>query len=254
MVSELKPAADNPAVAEGIRRALERGYSASDPARPLGSLLMFSGGLDSTALLANLLTATRHRLHVHRIEIANFENRHPMENNAAKRIIDYCQTHYRPFTYSESKQEFHLGIGGGMDMTLAMFMAGRVYNAMGGGIDVVWTGHIDPAEWEVVEGAAVLHANFINKLRVPEWLRPLRRMSKKDIYESIPRELAECCWSCRAPVIEGKHYSPCGQCYTCTTIVKAGGDVMAQGGGKKHRILKHSQPPLKNQGIVFREE
>jgi len=248
---ELGPAGQNPAVAAGIHKALKDGYSPTDPAREVGSLLMYSGGLDSTALLANLLTATRHKLHVHHIEINNLENRAEAENNAIRLIMDYCRENYRPFTYSTSKHEFNLGIGGGLDMSLALFTAGRVYNACGGGLDTVWTGHISPSTWEIVEGAAVMHANFINKRRVPEWLRPLARMKKKDIYESIPEELAQMCWSCRTPVYEDGAYHPCGKCHTCQTIAKAGGKIDLQGGGAVHRTSHLSEIPERNAGIVF---
>lgn len=249
----LAPAGKNPAVADGIKKALDRGFSPSDPEREVGSLVMFSGGLDSVALLANILTATRHRLHVHHIEINNIENRAEAENNAIRLIMDYCRENYRPFTYSTSKNDFHLGIGGGLDMSLAMFTAGRIYNANRGGIDVVWTGHVNPATWEIVEGAAVLHANFINKLRVPEWLRPLSMMTKKDIYESIPEELAKLCWSCRTPIYEGNNYRPCGECYTCKTIAEAGGVIEDQGGGSENRKASCKEKPERNQGVVFSE-
>jgi hypothetical protein len=247
----LGPAGKNPAVSNAILKSRERGRSPTDPTREIGSLLMYSGGLDSTAILANLLTATRHRLHVHHIELKNFENRSEAENNAIRLIMDYCRDHYRGFTYSMSGHEFNLGLGGGVDTSLVLFTAGRVYTASGGGLNIVWTGHITPPTWETIEGAAALHAGFINKLRVPEWLRPLKQMSKKDIYQSMPPELARLCWSCRTPVYEDGAYRPCGECYTCRTIEQAGGEVFAQGGGEKNRKSSRSTVPQKNQGIIF---
>ena len=167
--------------------------------------------------------------------------------------MDYCREHFRGFTYSTSRYEFNLGMGGGVDTSLELFTAGRVYTASGGGLDIVWTGHIQPPTWEIVEGAAALHAGFINKLRVPEWLRPLEKMPKKDVYQSIPLDLARLCWSCRTPVYEDGAYRPCGQCYTCQTIQQAGGDISAQGGGAENRKSDLSAVPQKNEGIIFKD-
>lgn len=246
----LTAAGKNPAVAKGIYKVLEAGYSATDPARKLSSLVMFSGGLDSVALLANLLTATRHDVHVHHIEIDNFENRMEAEINAVEMTLEYCRKNFRPFTYSKSRNEFHLGLGGGYDVSLAMFTAGRVYTARGGGIDVVWTGHIALGTDDLVQASAVFHAGFINRLRVPEWLRPLTRMAKKDIYESIPEELAKLCWSCRTPVYKDGAYHPCGECHACKSIIQAGGVLGDQGGGISKRKSK-AKVPERNQGIIF---
>jgi len=247
---DIRPAGNNPAIYNAIHKALVSGFSPSDPTREVGTLLMFSGGLDSTALLANILTATKHKLHVHYIEIHNVENRAEAEKNSVYEIIEYCKKNYRNFTFSTSKHEFHIGIGGGLDMSLALFTAGRVYNANQGGLDIVWTGHIDPSTWEIVEGAAILHASFINKLRVPEWLRPLSKMTKKDIYESIPEDLAKLSWSCRTPLYQNGYYSPCGECYTCKSISLAGGVIDDQGGGIQKRTSKIGNLPMRNQGII----
>ena len=114
---------------------------------------MFSGGLDSVALLANLLQETEQSLHAHHIEIQNYENRARAENDAVRRTLAYFNGHYRDFSYSSSKSEF-----------------------------------------------------------------PLAHLKKRDIYESIPRELADLAWSCRKPVHTAAGYEPCGRCHTCRSL------------------------------------
>ena len=69
-------------------------------------LVMFSGGLDSTAMLHQLLTETDADLRVHHIRMANREQRAEAEQAAVERIIAWCRSRYRPFRYSESALDF----------------------------------------------------------------------------------------------------------------------------------------------------
>jgi 7-cyano-7-deazaguanine synthase in queuosine biosynthesis len=204
------------------------GSVAAAGGRPLRCLLMLSGGLDSVALLANLLAETPHHVHAHHIEIDNYEQRTRAENEALTKVVAYCKHHYRPFDYTTSGSQFPLGKGGGYDLTLSLFVAARVCSALGGQIDAVITGHRDTHFEILSEGAAVFHACFINKRTHPEWLRPLTKMPKRDIYESIPPKLATLSWSCRRPVHgEGGAYSACGACHSCRELaaIGVGGDA-----------------------------
>lgn len=185
------------------------------------SLVMFSGGLDSVALLANILKETDHHVHVHHIEIVNKEGRDVAEDIAVEKTLDYIRKNYREFDYSSSRNEFMLGLGGGTDLQLALFTAGRVVTALQGNIDFVFTGHIQPPFWELSEGATVFNAVFIHRRQKPEWLWPFSKINagfttrKAHIYASIPQELAELTWSCRTPVSATSIYTPCGKCHAC---------------------------------------
>jgi hypothetical protein len=158
------------------------------------------------------------------------EGRDVAENEALEKVIEYCRSNYRDFDYTTSKSEFNLGLGGGLDLTLSLFMASRVYTALGGGIDIVFTGHMAIRTWEVVEGAAVFSACFVNKKFKPEWLRPLTGLRKVDTYESIPQELADMTWSCRRPLYVEDTYRPCGKCHACQTLAKAVAQSRARSG------------------------
>src|ERR1051325_10054606 len=67
---------------------------------------MFSGGLDSTAMLVKLLEETPDELRVHHIRMANKEGREDAEQAAVERIVAYCRDRYRPFRYTESGLDF----------------------------------------------------------------------------------------------------------------------------------------------------
>jgi 7-cyano-7-deazaguanine synthase in queuosine biosynthesis len=211
---------DNRTVAKALHRALHKAFP-SRSSRKLSSLLMLSGGLDSVALLVNILEETDQWLHAHHIEIHNFENRVEAENDAMQQTLAYCRKHYRQFSLSTSTSEFPLGMGGGFDLTLVLFTAARVNTALGRVIDIVYTGHISPTRSEVQEGTAVFDACYTTKRHKPKWLRPLAQLKKVDIYESIPRELAEMTWSCRKPAYSGSAYEPCGKCHTCKSLAEA---------------------------------
>ena len=71
---------------------------------------MFSGGIDSTAMLVKLLATPgeemRDELRVHHIRMINREKRDLAEQRAVEAIVAYCRRRYRPFRYSESALEF----------------------------------------------------------------------------------------------------------------------------------------------------
>ena len=73
---------------------------------PMTTLAMFSGGLDSTAMLVQLLTRSQDELRVHHIRMANREERADAEQAAVERIVGWCASRYRGFRYSESALDF----------------------------------------------------------------------------------------------------------------------------------------------------
>lgn len=72
------------------------------------TLLMFSGGMDSTAGLVHLLTETDDDLHVHHVIIK--ENRREglyiAQLEAISKIIPYCKKHYRDFKFTTSTLDY----------------------------------------------------------------------------------------------------------------------------------------------------
>lgn len=212
----------NRMVANALEKSL-RGARTRYDRKNIRSLVMYSGGLDSVALLANILAETDHHVHVHHIDIVNRDGRSAVENIAVEKTLDYIRREYRDFDYSSSRNEFNIGWGGGTDLQLTLFTAGRLTTALEGMVDMVFTGHIQPPFWELSEGAAVLNAIFIQRKQKPEWLWPFSKiegpfgMRKVHIWESIPPELAEMTWSCRRPVSVDGDIQVCNDCHACTS-------------------------------------
>lgn len=211
---------NNKKVAQALHASL-KGARTNENRKNIRSLVMFSGGLDSVALLANILAETDHLVHVHHIEITNRDGRTEAENIAVGQTLDYIRREYRDFDVSHSRSELNLGWGGGTDLQLALFTAGRVTTALEGMVDIVFTGHIQPPFWELSEGAAILNAVFIQRRQKPEWLWPLSKidagfkMRKVHIWESIPEDLARMTWSCRRPEVKDGVIERCGSCHAC---------------------------------------
>src|SRR5215207_3573713 len=67
---------------------------------------MFSGGMDSTAMLVKLLAQSDEELRVHHIRMVNREGRAGAEQAAVQAILAWCRGRYRPFRYSESGLDF----------------------------------------------------------------------------------------------------------------------------------------------------
>lgn len=221
-------------VANALKKSLEIARTPQSR-NNVKTIVMLSGGLDSVALLATVLAETNHHVHAHHIEIRNFENRAEIENRVTPTIVEYCRELYRDFEYSSSVNEFNVGMGGGTDLQLALFVAGRLAISLGGNIDIVYTGHIFSPYSDLSEGSAIFNAVFLHRKFKPEWLWPLSKLtapasqSKADIYESIPKELADMTWSCRKPVATGDGFEPCGTCHACKTRQKMAANLATRG-------------------------
>ena len=70
------------------------------------TLVMFSGGMDSTAMLVKLLAQSQDELRVHHVRMVNREGRAGAEQQAVEAILAWCRGRYRPFRYSESGLDF----------------------------------------------------------------------------------------------------------------------------------------------------
>jgi 7-cyano-7-deazaguanine synthase in queuosine biosynthesis len=189
---------------------------------------MFSGGLDSTAMLMKLLTETRDELRVHHIRMANKEGRDGAEQQAVERIVAWCRSRYRPFRYSESGLDFRALEAIPIDYVSIAYVACQV------AIDTPGCNRIAVAtlarDTDIVNRSArqrqVFDAMYAcyraRKLGEPsvEWITPVYHMTKPEIAASLPPELAEMTWSCRRPVAEGAGWRACGACKAC--LARAG--------------------------------
>jgi 7-cyano-7-deazaguanine synthase in queuosine biosynthesis len=222
-------------VGDAITKSFERIPLA--PSRPARVLVMYSGGLDSVVLLANLLATTEHEIHAHHIVLDNGEKRAGAEIRAVSETYDWCSENLRTFAHSESGHTFPPGGGaGGWDTTLTMFTAARVTRWLyAEPVDIVVTGHIRSGFRELAEGQSVFSAALQSRRRRdPDWVRPLAWLGgstqperKANIAASIPSALVERAWWCRRPVSEGTDWRPCEECHACTAMTSAS-DILAE--------------------------
>lgn len=190
---------------------------------------MFSGGLDSTAMLVQLLTKSAEPLRVHHIRMDNAEGRAAAEQSAVEAIVAWCRARYRPFRYSESGLDFRGLEAIPIDYLSIAFVACQVAIDTAG-CDRVAIGALS-RDTDIENRSARQRRVFdemyacyrARRLGEPsvEWLYPVYRMGKQELAEGLPPELLELTWSCRRPVPDGARYRPCGACKAClarTTI------------------------------------
>jgi len=181
---------------------------------------MLSGGIDSTAMLVRLLTASADELRVHHIGMVNREGRDRAESRAVEAIVAYCRAHYRPFRYSESGLDFSALEAIPIDYLSIAFVACQV------AIDTLGCNRIAvgalAADTDIVNRTArqkrvfeVMYECYrARKLGEPsvEWMFPVYDTPKADLIAALPQELLDLTWSCRRP-LDG--FRPCGMCKAC---------------------------------------
>lgn len=184
---------------------------------------MFSGGMDSTAMLVRLLTATAEDLRVHHVRMANREGRDDAERLAAARIVAWCREHYRPFHYSESGLEFRALEAIPIDYLSIAYVACQVaidtpgcnriaVGALSGDTDIESRSAHQRRVFEAMYQC--YRARKLGEDAV-EWLYPVYTMSKAELAASLPVELLALTWSCRTPIRTEAGYRICGICKAC---------------------------------------
>ena len=189
---------------------------------------MFSGGLDSTAMLVKLLTESADELRVHHIHLANQEQRDAAEARSARQIVEWCRDRYRPFRYSESGLDFRALEAIPIDYLSIAFVACQVAIDTPGcnRIAVASLARDTDIENRSARQRRVFDAMYecyrYRKLGEPhvEWIYPVYHATKPALAASLPRELVELTWSCRRPVPQGAGWRPCGGCKAC--LARAG--------------------------------
>ena len=181
---------------------------------------MFSGGLDSTAMLVKLLAGSAEELRVHHIHMVNREGRDRAERRAVDSIVAYCRAHYRAFRYSESALDFSALEAIPIDYLSIAFVACQV------AIDTPGCNRIAigalAADTDIANRSARQKRVFdemyacyrARKLGEPhvEWTYPVFHTPKAELAAGLPEALLNLTWSCRRPR-EG--YLPCGTCKAC---------------------------------------
>jgi len=189
------------------------------------TLVMFSGGLDSTAALYKLLTQSEDDLHVHHVHLVNRDGRDRAERDAVNAVIAWCRANCRPFAYSESGLDFSALQAIPIDYLSIAFAACQVAidiprcNRIAVGILAVDLDEIkrkvSARQREVFE--AMYACYRARKLGEPvvDWVFPVYDLSKAQVAALLPPELRAASWSCRRPVTTAEGYRICGECKPC---------------------------------------
>lgn len=186
-------------------------------------LAMFSGGLDSTAMLWKLLNGSDAALRVHHIRMVNREGRAEAEQAAVERIVGYCREHCREFRYSESGLDFAGLEAIPIDYLSIAYVACQVAIDTPGCTRIA-VGTLSRDTDEANRSArqrmvfdAMYGCYRARKLGEPDmqWIYPVHRLSKEEVAASLPPGLLALTWSCRTPLRTASGFRPCGACKAC---------------------------------------
>lgn len=186
----------------------------------MATLVMFSGGIDSTAMLVKLLAEGTDELRVHHVHMQNREGRDAAEQRAVSSILSWCKEHYRPFRYSESGLDFRALEAIPIDYLSIAFVACQV------AIDTPRCSRIAvgalAADTDIENRSArqrrvfdamyeCYRARKLGEARV-EWIYPVYGLPKAEIAAALPAGLLDLTWSCRRPLGGSR---PCLECKAC---------------------------------------
>lgn len=209
-----------------------------------GFLCMFSGGLDSTAMLHALLTNEAYKdfnVYVHHIRLKNRENRGPAELTAVRKIVNYYHKHadIREFDYKETEYDASAltsewAKGFSYDMDVAAFISSQIcvvkpqikYVGIGVTKDD-YDGADDMSLLRYQECPNIFNSflyRFPPNIPKPTLIYPLRNMTKQQLWNSIPTHIRNMTWSCRTPIWKDGTPHRCGKCHTCLERKKYGID------------------------------
>ena len=191
--------------------------------RPMTTIVMFSGGIDSAYTLVKLLKETTDELLVHHIHFVNAEGRHRIEADRAYRIVAFCEKTYRPFTYTESGLDHRAFTFFGFDMIGVGFEAGLVahsYRNETGHMPVRWTiGSCAEEARNTTRWPHVLACMAANCFpEAPPAYFGLPIISKVDEIAYLPDDIVDMAWTCRRPVWSNGTAYECGRCKTCKVM------------------------------------
>jgi 7-cyano-7-deazaguanine synthase in queuosine biosynthesis len=208
------------------------------------TIAMVSGGLDSIAMLYNLLNDTNEDIIVHRVNFLNAENRNKIESYCAKKCFNYLKNNKRNFYITESTIDLNNFSIFGYDIIHVMYIAGIIYKnycqnyrkikiACGKTkVDlesysvaskhyakvVAWTTQLSHLALSLSCSQTKDDAEIYE---FPSIVYPVSQKTKTELKNSIPKELFDYTWSCRNPIYNGKVAKNCGRCISCKDLVHA---------------------------------
>jgi 7-cyano-7-deazaguanine synthase in queuosine biosynthesis len=192
------------------------------------TLLMLSGGLDSTCALIKLLKETKDELYVHHLDSRNFEGRYQAESIAINRILPFGLV-IRKFFYTQSLHDFtKMKLFAPTDIHLSRFVASQI--CVQYKIDQFATGECkDDFGTPGYLTRKITGDIFFNVLaKDTKVVYPVIDMTKKEEIEylkNINPDILKHIHYCRRPEIYKDEWYNCGKCRTCKQTKSADENV-----------------------------
>tara|TARA_R100000008_G_C3534929_1_gene141423 strand:+ start:217 stop:825 length:609 start_codon:yes stop_codon:yes gene_type:complete len=195
------------------------------------TVVLWSGGVDSTGALYKILKEYDDEVVAHHIHFVNRENRWEAEKKSIDKMIPWLKTNIRDFEYSESTIKMDLNFIG-WDIMHAMYIGGVV-------VANEKTKSPDYKKYKLVLGDNSEDFNsyqwktpiaqllsVMTSLEHPQesqdipyiW-QIMAKTSKQDIWNLLPTFLKENIWGCRRPIWDDE-WVECGKCITCKDLGK----------------------------------
>lgn len=198
-------------------------------------LCMFSGGVDSTGVLHELLHNDKYQgfsLIVHHIHIWNRENRAMAELAAVQQILNFYKKEAKKqflFTQNTFDTRGFAPLKSNrfpMDMDVCAFVASQIcaarpdiqHVAMGRTKTDVESGG-ENFRLRMQRAQAIFKSGLSLEQHKPaEYAFPVVDYTKEEIWNFLPDQVRQATWWCRRPVYQDKIAKPCGQCNTCNEM------------------------------------
>ncbi len=191
------------------------------------TLIMLSGGLDSTYTLAKILQDTEDEVFVHHVHLLTNGNKHVKEAESCKAIVEYCRKNMRDFSYSETAIDHRRLLAHGYDLLSIGLEAGVVAGSYHlvthkeQRIDRWLVGYcleeeLAPRRLKLAQEICAMNCERIVK---PPTLELLESITQLEQVEYLPSDLCRLTWSCPRPT-EGENgvLIPCGECNSCRRL------------------------------------
>jgi hypothetical protein len=204
------------------------------------SVVMFSGGLESTASLVRLLKETDDRVVAHHIQLKTHEKRFTAEAQAVSKMVPYLRKKYRDFRFNVSSVEIP-GLDAdyhGWDILAICWMGGYVVKGIhiqagcsvpmrllyGMASDEVDTYNRLSARIEAAHSMFNDHFYDYKEhgLKIPTVQSVIRELTAKQVYDRyIDDDLDKMIISCRRPKrLDNGSFIECGFCHSCEKMGK----------------------------------
>jgi len=184
-------------------------------------LAMYSGGLDSLGMVYKLLTEEAYKdyaVHVHHVHNKNAENRWRAEQIAVDIATKELKNLGFKFAYSESEiGTLPFGDKFMFDTDSMNFFAGYVCSVNPNIVKVAMGMQANDAN-QRLEERRIRGNKILQAFTTAEKIYPVMNMTKREIYDMLPKSLRDKFWSCRRPQYSEKNIAPCGRCDTCLTL------------------------------------